>query len=119
MRRVSDMNVSARSRAGDCRAEGQERDSRAAQVSDQRAAFIAVRVYGNVHRVAVIETHSVMRGRLSVRAYGKLAAKLRREKALHLACPSNRPAAPAAVAQYGVICGVAARTPRYCGRCGF
>ena len=83
MRGVTDVNVSARGRARHGLAESYEWDARAAEVGHYRLAFDAVRVHGDVNRIAVIEAEPVMHLCLAQGADRKGAAEAGKEEALY------------------------------------
>src|ERR1041384_3944854 len=64
VRGLADVYVRAGGRAGDGHVEGEERDAVGAQISHERLTFGAAGIHRHVHRVAMIEAHAIMHGRL-------------------------------------------------------
>lgn len=56
------MNVRARGRTRYRGAKSEERDPIALKIGDQRFSLGTIRVQGDIHRIAVIESHAIVRG---------------------------------------------------------
>src|SRR5215813_196340 len=94
----ADVDVRAGGRSGNRSANGDERDALRGEITDQRLPFGAVRMQGDVDRVAVIEAQPVVRFGLADRACGKGFAEFQSEERVHLSEIAERPARRANVA---------------------
>src|SRR5262249_39612853 len=94
----ADVDVRAGGRSGTRSANGDERDALRGEITDQRLPFGAVRMQGDVDRVAVIEAQPVVRFGLADRACGKGFAEFQSEERVHLSEIAERPARRANVA---------------------
>ena len=66
------MNMRAGSGSSHSTPEGHKRYVRTTQVVDERFALRAVWMKGNIHRIPVIESHTIMRRRLAESAHGQI-----------------------------------------------
>src|ERR687891_2198896 len=66
---MADMNMRPGRCAGHATFKRDKRYTRAAQMADQGLAFGAVRMERDVHGVAMIEAHLIVRGRLPIGGY--------------------------------------------------
>ena len=64
------MNMRAGSGSSRGTSEGHKRYVRTPQMVDERLALRAVWMKGNIHRIPVIESHTIMRRRLAESAHG-------------------------------------------------
>ena len=85
------MYVSAGGAAGHSVAECYEGDSLGSEISHQRLALRAIRMYRDVHRVAMIESKVIVDCRLAKGADGQHAPKLSRKELLYFGGIFERP----------------------------
>src|SRR2546428_4976685 len=100
LRRRADVNMRAGSRPGNRSANGDKRDALGGEITDQRLPFGAVRMYGDVDGLAVIEAQLVVRFGLADRAHGKRFCEFQTEESVNLTQIAQRPAGRARVANH-------------------
>src|SRR4026207_1803087 len=91
MRRPADVNVWTSRRAGDRRSESRIRNSVQLKKIQERLPFLAVGMKRDIHRIAMIQSPSLVNRALSKNGDRQFALESVLEEPLHLPCVTEPP----------------------------